>query len=157
MLCVCLCVLCLLFNDAVNSQCYRLMNYWEWSIAGMILTGKPEFVGEKSVPVSFCLPKIPHRLDWPGFEPDLHGERLATCCTLSEVCYIYMYTIFRDLSVLPFQVACCHLGEISRSVIFLFLVTISVVWGCRHDFEFCANSFNYWIIVTCAYQVYMAK
>jgi len=57
----------------------------------------------KKICPSVILPtKSPHRLDWPGLEPDLRGGRLATC-TLSEVCFIC--TIFRDLSVLPLQVA----------------------------------------------------
>jgi hypothetical protein len=104
------------------------MNWWEWNTVGMILTRKPEDVGEKSVPVSFCLPKIPPRLDCPDLEPDLLGERSATCCTLSEVCF-FIHIIFRDLTGLPFQVAYSHLGERARYVIFLFSIVISVVWG----------------------------
>ena len=71
---------------------------------------------------------LPTRLCWPDLEPDLRGERSAICCAPSEVCF-FIYTIFRDLTGLPFQVAYCHLGERARYVIFLFLVVISVVLG----------------------------
>jgi hypothetical protein len=46
----------------------------------------------------------------------------------------FMYTIFRDLTGLAFQVVYCHLGARARYVIFLFLVVISVIWGWTQGF-----------------------
>jgi hypothetical protein len=44
---------------------------------GMILTGKTEEFGEKSVPVPLCPPQVPTWTD-PGANPGLCSERLAT-------------------------------------------------------------------------------
>jgi hypothetical protein len=53
---------------------------------------KTEGLGEKSVPLPLCLPKIP--LDCPGTNLGLHGEKLATKCAVAQPLEFIYFILF---------------------------------------------------------------
>jgi hypothetical protein len=56
-------VFCSTMQSNANRQWY-LNKIWIWSIGGTILTGESKILGEKPVPVTRCLPKVPYGQGW---------------------------------------------------------------------------------------------
>jgi hypothetical protein len=57
-------ILSVLFNCAVSfsDRVRRIAGEWVCSAGGIVLTGKTQVFGGKTLPVPLCLPQIPHRM-----------------------------------------------------------------------------------------------